>query len=85
MVRGTPCHSESNGGIERSNRTVEDRLGALMDQYKCNCWSILCKLVQWCNNTSVHTAIGDIPYRSLTGQNPSVGISSLPLSKKTAQ
>jgi hypothetical protein len=30
MVRGSPRHSESNGGIERINRTVQQKLGAWM-------------------------------------------------------
>lgn len=30
VVRGTPRHSESNGGIERRNLTFETRLGAMV-------------------------------------------------------
>jgi hypothetical protein len=28
MVRGSPCHSESNGGVEWVNQTVQKKLGA---------------------------------------------------------
>jgi hypothetical protein len=28
MVRGSPRHSPSNGGVERVNRTIEEKLGA---------------------------------------------------------
>lgn len=52
----------------------------MMTEYRTKRWSVVCKLVQWSNNTSIHKAINDIPYRSLTGQNPVVGISRLPLS-----
>jgi hypothetical protein len=30
MVRGSPRHSESNGGVERVNWTVQQKLGAWM-------------------------------------------------------
>ena len=50
-----------------------------MEQWGSNHWSILCKFVQWSTNTTVHKAIGDLPYRQLTGQNPRVGITSIPI------
>eukprot|EP00956_Cyclotella_meneghiniana_P013890 scaffold20361_cov46-Cyclotella_meneghiniana.AAC.3 len=77
VICGTPRHSESNGGIERRNRTFEERLGACMVQYKTKHWSVMLKLVVWSVNTSWHKGIKDIPYRSLTGQNPSCGISGI--------
>ena len=79
LVRGTPRHSESNGGVERRNRTTETRLGAMMEEYQSNRWSVLCKLVQWQMNASHHKAINGIPYHSFTGQLPAVGLSNLPL------
>jgi hypothetical protein len=30
MVRGSPRHSPSNGGVERVNRTMQEKLGAWM-------------------------------------------------------
>ena len=30
MVRGSPCHTTTNGGIERFNQTMEKQLGAWM-------------------------------------------------------
>ena len=77
VIRGTPRHSESNGGIERRNRTFEERLGACMVEYKTKHWSVMLKLVVWSINTSWHKGIKDIPYRSLTGQYPSCGISGI--------
>ena len=79
IVKGALRHSESNSGIERRNRTVENRIGAMMAQCNCNHWYVQCRLVQWYENTTHRKAITDIPCRSLTGQNPQVGISSLPI------
>ena len=36
LVRGSPRHSESNGGVERVNQTVQRKLGAWMMQNKKN-------------------------------------------------
>eukprot|EP00956_Cyclotella_meneghiniana_P018998 scaffold32192_cov65-Cyclotella_meneghiniana.AAC.3 len=82
VVRGTPRHSESNGGIERRNLTLETRLGAMLNEYFTKHWSVMVKLVVWSMNTCLHRGIKDIPYRSLTGQNPSSGISSVVMDKE---
>jgi hypothetical protein len=47
LVRGKPHHSESNGGVERSNRTIEDKLGLWMSENKSQHWSGGLPLVQW--------------------------------------
>ena len=44
MVRGSPRHSQSNGGVERLNRTVEGKLGAWMKENNCKNWSVGCRL-----------------------------------------
>ena len=63
LVRGKPRHSESNGGVERSNRTVEDKLGLWMSENKSQHWSVGLPLVQWEMNTQTHKGIGgNIPY-----------------------
>jgi hypothetical protein len=83
LVRGKPRNSESNGGVERSNRTVEDKLGLWMNENKSNHWSVGLPLVQWEMKTQTHKGIGGkIPYHLFTGQNPRVGISSLPINPK---
>ena len=81
MVRGSPRHSESNGGIERVNQTVQKKLGAWMKTYNTKHWSIGCKLVQWRINTQHHRTINDTPYHLVYGQHPRIGISSLLISK----
>jgi len=47
MVRGSPRHSESNGGVERVNQTFQKKLGGWMKTNATNHWSIGCKIVQW--------------------------------------
>ena len=80
MVRGSPRHSPSNGGVERLNRTMEEKLGAWMASTGNTNWSIGCRLMMWRYNTQEHRTVGDVPYRLVFGQMPRVGISSLHLS-----
>jgi len=82
MVRGSPRHSQSNGGIERLNRTVEGKLGAWMHENNSTKWSVGCRIVMWRVNTQQHRTIGDIPYRLMFGQLPRVGIAQLPLAQE---
>ena len=82
MVRGSPRHSQSNGGIERPNLTVENKLGAWMKDNNSTKWSVGCKIVQWRINTQINRAVGNkTPYHLAFGQKPRVGISNLPLSE----
>jgi len=41
----SPCHSPSNGGVERLNRTMEEKLGAWMAETSNTNWSIGCRLM----------------------------------------
>jgi hypothetical protein len=79
MVRGLPRHSPSNGGVERVNRPVEDKLGSWMRENRNTNWSVGCHLIMWRYNTQVHRTMKSIPYECMFGQAPCVGISSLPL------
>jgi hypothetical protein len=79
MVRGSPRHSPSNGGVEQVNRTMQEKLGAWMKDCKSRQWTIGCCLMMWGYNTQNHRTIGDIPYCLVFGQLPCVGISALPL------
>ena len=64
VVRGTPRHSEPNGGIKRRNLTFETRLGAMvLNEYFTKHWSVMVKLVVWCMNTCLHCGIKNIPYK----------------------
>ncbi len=80
MVRGSPQHSESNGGIERVNQTVQKKLAGWIKTNNTQHWLIGFKIVQWRINTQVHQTIKDTPYHLTYGQHPWVGISNLPVS-----
>jgi hypothetical protein len=83
MIRGMPCYSETNGGVERSNWLVENKIGLWMRENKSQHWSVGLPLVQWEMNTQTHRGIGGkIPYCLFTGQNPCVDVSSLPTDPK---
>eukprot|EP00965_Chrysotila_dentata_P210995 6186216-Pleurochrysis_carterae.AAC.1 len=81
-VRGQARHSESNGGVERLNQTVQRRRGDWIRDTGSRNWSIGCLLVQWAFNTTVHSSVKSTPYELVYGQKPNVGISQLPLSEK---
>jgi hypothetical protein len=77
MVRGSPRHSESNGGVERVNQTVQAKLGTWMRDTHSRRWTVGCRVVMWRYNTQIHRTLGNVPYRLMFGQLPRVGISSL--------
>ena len=78
MVRGSPRRSTTNGGVERFNRTMEEKIGAWMKDNNSTRWSIGCRIVCWRYNTQTHRALGGVsPYHKTFGQIPRVGISGL--------
>ncbi len=79
MVRGSPRHSPSNGGVERVNRTMQEKLRAWMKDCQSREWMIGCRLMVWQYNTQNNCTIGDIPYCLVFGQLPCDGISAFPL------
>jgi len=70
MVRGSPRHSESNGGVERVNRTVQQKLASWMQKHNSSMWSVGCKVVQFEINTQFHSTIKTPPYQLAFGQRP---------------
>jgi hypothetical protein len=79
MVRRLPRHSPSNGGVERVNRTIEEKLGAWMAETQNTNWSIGCRLMMWRYNTQEHRTVGNIPYWLVFGPMPRVCISRIHL------
>jgi hypothetical protein len=79
MVRRSPRHSPSIGGVEQVNCNMQEKLGAWMKDCKSRQWTIGCRLMMWQYSTQNHCTIGDIPYCLVFGQLPRVGISALPL------
>ena len=74
MVRGSPRHSESNGGVKRVNQMVQKKLGGWMKTNKSNNWAIGCRMAMWRINTQVHQTTNDTPYHLTYGQHPRVGL-----------
>ena len=80
LVSGKPHHSESNGGIERRNRTVEEKYSNWMNENNTTHWARVLSFIQWGCNTQIHRGIGNMtPYHLMFGQHPQVGISCLPM------
>ena len=80
MVHGRPRHSQSQGGVERLNRTVEAKLSKWCKDNKSNHWATVGRMmVRWQVNTEQTSATGQMPYESTYGQKPKVGISDIPL------
>lgn len=80
LVHGRARHSQSQGGVERLNQTVQRRLAAWMKDSGSKKWaSVGIKLVQWTINTSFTKSIKKVPYELAFGQAPGCGISSLPI------
>ena len=67
-VHGRARHSQSQGGVERLNRTVEVKLNNWMTTNNSKNWSVGCLFTRWQINTSHSRAINDTPYRLAFGQ-----------------
>ena len=80
LVTGKPCHSESTGGVERQNRTVEEKQSNWIHGNHLSHWARALPFKQWHCNTQSQRGIGDrTPYHLTFGQHPHVGISNLPI------
>lgn len=79
IIHGRSRHSQSQGGIERLNRTVESKLGSWMAENMCTKWSVGRLFVRWQINTMFQSSIGSSSYKLAFGGAPRHGISSLPL------
>eukprot|EP00873_Tetraselmis_striata_P039979 jgi/Tetstr1/460243/TSEL_000478.t2 len=84
MVTGRPRHSPSNGGSERFNRTIEQKVRLFCCEHNTPNWPVAAHLVAWQYNTSFHSAIQQVPYVAVFGQVPRVGQQSLRLSDDLA-
>jgi hypothetical protein len=74
MFRGSPRHSESNGGVEQVNQTVQKKLSRWMKTNNSTHWWIGCKIYQWRTDTQVHKTLKDTPYHLTYGTHPRVDI-----------
>ena len=78
IVHGRARHSQSQGGIERLNRTAENKLATWMTDNDSKEWYVGRHFIRWQINTSTTQATDKAPYVLAYGQEPRVGISSLP-------
>ena len=80
QITGTPRHSQSNGGVETHNKTMEGKVNNWMLEYDSTAWSIGSKFVNWKTNTQIIRSLGNkSPCELLTGQKPNQGLSALPI------
>lgn len=85
LVHGRARNSQSQGGVERLNQTVQRRLAAWMKDSGSKNWSVGCKFVQWALATAYHTGVKHTPYELAFGQKPSCGLSNLPIAPQLLQ
>ena len=64
IVHGRARHSESNGGIERLNRTCQMHLGSWLAENNSNKWSVGRLFTRWEINTRYTRAVGDVTQMS---------------------
>ena len=57
IVHGRPRHSESQGGVERLNRTYEEKISVWLEENQSRNWSVGCKFARWQINTQFHTGV----------------------------
>ena len=66
-TRTSPYHAESDGMIERFNRTLISMLALFVQDNQTN-WDVLLPYVMLAYRSSVHTSTGFTPYKVLFGQ-----------------
>ena len=80
IVHGKPCHSQSQGSVERANQDIENMIATWMQDEKTDQWSEGLRFVQLMKNRALHSGIKRSPYEALFGCKVKVGLttSSIP-------
>ena len=65
----TPCHSKSNGAIERTFRTFHDLISKYQHTRQSE-WDDYVPPVAYAYNCSIHSATGETPYYLAMGREP---------------
>ena len=71
----TPRHPESNGMLERQNKTLVTTIKAYVERNSAR-WSSVLERVQWDLNTAVNAAMGMSPFTALFGFHPSTRVAA---------
>ena len=80
LIHGRPYHSESQGGVERLNRVVRERVTKWMKANNSLHWSVGICIVKATINQQKSSVTSMTPYELVFCQKPRVGINNLPLS-----
>ncbi|CAF3887267.1 unnamed protein product [Rotaria magnacalcarata] len=70
IINGRARHPQTQGLVERGNRTLEVALGKWMQHNKTDEWSKGLRPVVYSINTSVAEATNKTPYKVVFGQSP---------------
>ena len=75
FVNGRPRHSQSQGLVERGNRTVQEKIAAIKNDEGFSGkmsfpWASWLPRIMYSINTQVHTTTKEMPYKLVFGQYP---------------
>ena len=72
----TPYHSASNGGVERTFRTWQDRIAKMPGDKNRN-WDLLVPAATYCYNTAVHSSTKYTPFYLMYGRESRLSVEQL--------
>ena len=72
-------HSQSQGGVERLNRTVQDMVFKHIRENQTATWVKAVPFVQFAYNCRLHEGTKKSPYELVYGSRPRIGLASLGL------
>ncbi|KRZ15916.1 KRAB-A domain-containing protein 2 [Trichinella zimbabwensis] len=76
FVTVKPRHPQNQGGVERLNGIIQDKLAIWMKENNSKRWSMGLKFVQWQINISTHATTKQNPFKVMFGEEPSAGLKS---------
>ena len=79
IVHGRARHSQSQGGVERLNRTVQDMVFKHIRENQTATWVKDVPFVQFAYNCRLHEGTKKSPYELVYGSRPRIGLASLGL------
>ncbi|CAN0008561.1 unnamed protein product, partial [Heterosigma akashiwo] len=77
IMHGRPRHSQSQGGVERLNRTFNEMLNKWLADNPGKTWKKGVGFLQWQHNTRLQEGVSTVPYKAAYGITPKVGIEGL--------